>query len=106
MKRLLIFVILILGIFGCYNSDPDLTLNNVKIKKEIEERRQAYQKKKLKECKANIIASATAYVDSILSARISYQLSDSIFFPPKPEKPISGNPVIIQDTSKAMHIKR
>jgi hypothetical protein len=47
------------------------------------------------------LEKATVYVDSLIAAEISYQLSDSIVFPPKPMKPTSPGPIIIRDTVKA-----
>lgn len=106
MSRLILYIAVILMMSSCFNNDPDLTENNPRIKKELDERRYAYQKRKLNECKKDIFNKATIYVDSVISARISYQLSDSIFFPPKPDKPTSGNPVIIEDTIRAKPLKR
>ena len=95
-------VIAVLFIFSsCSESNSDLTIQNPRISEELQQRHRAYQKKRYLECRAETIEKATLYVDSLISARISYQLSDSIFFPPKPEKPDSYGPIIIVDTVRA-----
>ena len=98
-------VIIILALSACLESTSDLTEHNPRIKEELMQRRQAYRQRKLNECKAETIERAMVYVDSLIAARISYQFSDSIIFPPKPEKPASMNPIIIEDTARARPVK-
>lgn len=95
-------IVAVLLIFNsCNESNSDLTIQNPRISDELQQRRLAYHKKRFLECRAETIERATVYVDSLISARISYQLSDSIVFPPKPEKPDSYGPIIIVDTVRA-----
>ncbi|HRO08292.1 MAG TPA: hypothetical protein PK611_02805 [Saprospiraceae bacterium] len=98
--RIEVAIILIM-LSACNNAVTDYSENNPLIKAELDQRRSAYQLKKLKECRAATIDRAKMYVDSLISARISYQLSDSIVFPPKPEKPSFPGPIVIQDTVRS-----
>lgn len=68
-------------------------------------------KKKINLCKRDIgklprdiLARAEIYVDSIISAEINFQLSDSIVFPEKPVKPGWPGPIIIPETIRARPI--
>ncbi len=98
-------IIMIMALCACSESSSDLTEQNPKISQELMQRRQAYRQRKLNECKTETIERAMVYVDSLIAARISYQFSDSIIFPPKPEKPASKNPILIEDFEKAKPIR-
>lgn len=99
--KYLIYILMLLLLMACTDDTPNLTENNPRIHEELMQRRQAYYKRKMNECRAEVIDRATVYVDSLISARISFQFSDSIVFPPKPEKPETKNPIIIEDTVRA-----
>ena len=93
-KFFIIILLYMCGI-GCMSSEPDLTMNNPKIKAELELKKAIMREEAFKLCKEKNIIEASYYVDSLISDTISYQLSDTIFFPEKPEKYGEKNTVII-----------
>jgi hypothetical protein len=100
MKANFLFLWLILLFISCSGYD-NLTESNPRIKDALEKRKAIYKKQIMDNCKRDMLEKATVYVDSLIAAEISYQLSDSIVFPPKPMKPTSPGPIIIRDTVKA-----
>lgn len=103
MTAMLVFISGSIFIFGC-NQEQDLSINNIKIKKAYLKRNEAYKEEVLSKCKQEMIEKATSYVDSLISAEIEYQLSDSIVFPEKPVKPQSLGKIIVSDTIVARPI--
>ncbi|MGB4958373.1 MAG: hypothetical protein WBO36_02795, partial [Saprospiraceae bacterium] len=55
-------------------------------------------------CFDDILRRADAHVDSLITAEINYQLSDSIVFPPKPIKPDWPGKIIVPDSITARPI--
>ena len=58
----------------------------------------------LDNCHRDILAKAEIYVDSIITAEINFQLSDSIVFPEKPLKPGWPGPIFVPETIRAKPI--
>jgi|JI8StandDraft_2_1071088.scaffolds.fasta_scaffold93556_1 hypothetical protein len=100
MKSLFLFLGWSVFLISC-TGDDNLTESNLRIKDALEKRKAMYKKEIMDNCKRDMLEKATLYVDSLIAAEISYQLSDSIVFPPKPLKPTSPGPIIIRDTVKA-----
>lgn len=93
-----LLLITIVSLFSCLGSDPDLSETNPRIKKELEYRRHNYRIDKFELCAQQAMDMAIIYIDSIIANQISFQLSDSIVFPPKPEKPPFEGPIVIKDS--------
>ncbi len=100
MKSLFLFLGWSVFLISC-TGDDTLTESNVRIKEALEKRKAMYKKEIMDNCRRDMLEKATLYVDSLIAAEISYQLSDSIVFPPKPLKPTTPGPIIIRDTVKA-----
>jgi hypothetical protein len=103
MKPIFLFITSMIVLFSCAGED-NLTESNLRIKEALEKRKTMYRKEIMENCKRDMVEKATLFVDSLISAEISYQLSDSIVFPPKPIKPASPGPIIIRDTVKAQPV--
>lgn len=80
--------------------------NDVMVLQRLEEKRQDYLQDVLLRCKAEAELKAALYVDSLLSEQIQISLNDTIFFPPRPDKPESRGPVILPDFIKPEPIFR
>jgi hypothetical protein len=100
MNQVWVFILWCLILLSCAG-EPNLSESNPKILETLEKRKALYRKEVLENCKRDMMERANLYVDSLIAAEISYQLSDSIVFPPKPLKPGSPGPIIIRDTVKA-----
>lgn len=101
----LLFSILLVTAYSCSDVDTkDLNINNPKIRSALEKRKSEYAAEILENCRRDILAKAEIYVDSLISAEINFQLSDSIVFPEKPVKPEWPGPIIIPETIKAKPI--
>jgi len=101
----LFYLILLLTIFSCSDKDStELNINNPKIEEALEKRKAEYAREILDNCQRDILAKAEIYVDSIISAEINFQLSDSIVFPEKPIKPGWPGPIIVPETIQAKPI--
>jgi len=100
------FFILVVYFCSCNTLDESsgLNINNPRIKDALEKRKSTYAKEILGNCRRDILARAEIYVDSIISAEINFQLSDSIVFPEKPVKPGWPGPIIIPETIRARPI--
>lgn len=96
--------LLIFFLGSCNTNNPDLTLNNPKIYAALEKRKQDYINSVLETCQFESYQRAIDYVDSLVAAEITFQLSDSIVFPPKPDYPGWPGPIILNDTLVAYPI--
>lgn len=103
MKPISLLMTCMIVLFSCAGED-NLTISNLRIKEALEKRKTMYRSEVMQNCKRDMVEKATLYVDSLIAAEISYQLSDSIVFPPKPIKPASPGPIIIKDTVKAQPV--
>lgn len=103
MKTYILFLFCALFLISC-SGDDNLTESNQRIKDALEKRKAIYKKEIMNNCKREMMEKASLFVDSLIAAEISYQLSDSIVFPPKPTKPASPGPIIIKDTVKARSV--
>ena len=98
-------ILSLITVFSCSDVDSnDLNINNPKINQALEKRKAEYAKEILDKCHRDILAKAEIYVDSIISAEINFQLSDSIVFPEKPLKPGWPGPIIVPETIRAKPI--
>ena len=98
------YILYIITIFcvSCANETKmDRTLL---IQNQLEQKKQYYLNEVLQTCRKDMILKAETYVDSLISEQISFILSDSIFFPEKPLKPVFTGPIIVSDTLKAKTI--
>jgi hypothetical protein len=101
----LLFSILLVTVYSCSDVDTiDLNINNPKIRSALEKRKSDYAAEILGNCRRDILAKAEIYVDSLISAEINFQLSDSIVFPEKPAKPEWQGPIIVPETIRAKPI--
>lgn len=75
----------------------ELNANNPRIKKALEQRKKDYAGEYMFNCRRDMIEKASSYVDSLISEEINYQLSDSIVFPPRPDRPGWPGPVVLKD---------
>lgn len=99
------YLLSLIAVFSCSDMDSnDLNINNPKIKQALEKRKAEYAKEILDNCHRDIMAKAEIYVDSLISAEINFQLSDSIVFPEKPLKPGWPGPIIVSETIRAKPI--
>ena len=89
---------------SCTEVIPDLTIENPKIKSLYQLKNEDYKKEFISRCRIDLMVNAETYVDSLISAEISFQLSDSIVFPLKPLKPASQGKIIVSDTNIARPI--
>jgi len=101
--RICFLSIAIILLVSC-SEEQDLSIHNEKIKNALEKRKNEYKKEILDNCQRDVYEKAKIYVDSLISAEINFQLSDSIVFPPKPLKPASPGPIIVPDTIKTKPI--
>mgnify|MGYP000897760286 CR=1 FL=1 len=101
----LITIIAFMTLVSCNkNENTELNIKNPKIKTALEKRKTEYAKEILEKCRRDILEKAEIYVDSLISAEIIFQLSDSIVFPPKPEKPNWPGPIQVPETIRATPI--
>lgn len=101
----LLFSIFLVTLYSCSDVDTkDLNINNPKIRSALEKRKSEYAAEILENCRRDILAKAEIYVDSLISAEINFQLSDSIVFPEKPVKPEWPGPIIVPETIRAKPI--
>ncbi|MBK8888557.1 MAG: hypothetical protein IPN46_19325 [Saprospiraceae bacterium] len=100
--RVCFLSIAIILLVSC-SEEQDLSIHNEKIKNALEKRKNEYKKEILDNCQRDVYEKAKVYVDSLISAEINFQLSDSIVFPPKPIKPLSPG-LIVPDTIKTKPI--
>ncbi len=92
--KILISGILILSLASCL-TEPKPT--DKLVQQRIEERKKEYLSSVLERCRIDAEARASLYVDSLLSEQIQISLNEDVYFPVKPEKPVSKNPVIIKE---------
>ncbi len=103
MKQYIIWMVLVM--WSCSDGDHSgLDLENPRIKSALEKRKATYAQEILENCKREILDKAELYVDSVISAEINFQLSDSIVFPEKPIKPDWPGPIVVSETIKAKPI--
>ncbi len=95
---------LALVVLSSCGEEEILNITNPKIKNALDKRRAIYAQEILKTCRAEVIKTASTYVDSLVAAEMFLQLSDSIVFPEKPIKPPSIGKIIISDTIRARPI--
>ncbi|MCO6464614.1 MAG: hypothetical protein J5I52_10760 [Saprospiraceae bacterium] len=104
MRRAVVLYSVLILMFSCQWGTTDLTINNPKIKSALEAKEQKFIETSLRDCKAEVLARAVTYVDSLISEQIIYYISDSIVFPPRPERPVWPGPITITDTTKVRPI--
>lgn len=75
----------------------ELNLNNPRIKKALEDRKKEFATEHLFNCRRDMVERAGLYVDSLIAEEINYQLSDSIVFPLKPDRPAWPGPIVLKD---------
>ena len=97
---------MIVYLSACQQEDNSLSINNLRIRRAVEKKKEVYATQILEVCRRDILTRADLYVDSLITAEINFQLSDSIVFPPKPGKPLWPGPIIISDTIRARPINR
>lgn len=101
----LFYILSMITVFSCSDvNSNELNINNPKIKQALDKRKAEYAKEILDNCHRDILVKAEIYVDSIISAEINFQLSDSIVFPEKPLKPGWPGPIIVPETIRAKPI--
>jgi hypothetical protein len=101
----ILFSVLLITVYSCSDVDTkDLNINNPKIRSALEKRKSEYAAEILENCRRDVLAKAEIYVDSLISAEINFQLSDSIVFPEKPVKPEWPGPIIVPETIMAKPI--
>lgn len=102
-----LFAILILvGIFSFTNADSNPPLDEVDsqessrlVQAELERKLSEFRYKILIKCKAEAIADAEIYIDSLVAQELRIQSSDTLFFPARPDRPILSKPVILNDST-------
>lgn len=99
----LLITFLTLMILGCTNNNQ-LDANHPKVKKILALKKRAYIEDQFQICRRDLLEKASIYVDSLISEEISYQLSDSIVFPPRPERPTWPGKIKLVDTLRAKPI--
>ncbi len=67
--------------------DPPPDINDPRIINEAQSRLEEYRKTKIKTCYKNTIMDAEVHVDSLLPKIINRMMSDTTYFPEKPERP-------------------
>lgn len=97
MKRAVFIITWLVFHISCMEEKPDLTEQNPRIKQALEQRKSQYISTVLESCKAHLYQEASEYVDSLVASEISFQLSDSIVFPPRPLYPGWPGPVVLKD---------
>jgi hypothetical protein len=98
----MIFIAMLLG--SCQVEEDTYTLENSRIKEALDRRKAAYAEVFMKNCTRDINEQADKYVDSLVTAEISFRVSDEVVFPAKPGKPVFENPDIFQDSLRALPI--
>lgn len=76
------------------------------VQQRLAEKKEEYLRDILRQCKVEAEEKAALYVDSLLSEQIQISLNDSIYFPMKPEKPVTKGPVILPAFTKPEPIFR
>lgn len=98
MKRGASLYILVLLLLSCFSEKVELSEQNPKIKLALEKRKQQYIASVMETCRTDVYQKAAEYVDSLIAAEISFQLSDSIVFPPRPQYPGWPGPILLKDS--------
>lgn len=83
----ILFLIILLSSCNLLFEDPPPDINDPRVTTEAQYRLDEYRKTKIKTCYKNTIMDAEAHVDSLLPKIISRMLSDTTYFPDKPERP-------------------
>jgi hypothetical protein len=98
MKRGALLSVLVIMLISCLSEKPELTEQNPNIRQALEKRKQQYISSVMETCRTDVYQKAAEYVDSLIAAEISFQLSDSIVFPPRPIYPGWPGPILLQDS--------
>ncbi|MBK9256115.1 MAG: hypothetical protein IPM42_11560 [Saprospiraceae bacterium] len=96
MNKIVLTLITLTSILSCNVESPGPDFQ--KIGNALKLKNESYVSENLTKCKTDMIRKAESFVDSLITENINLQLSDSIFFPEKPLKPIYQGPIIISDT--------
>jgi len=105
MARICFWVSLICMVGSCTElEETQLNINNPRIRKSLEDRIKDYETEYLINCRRDMVEKAGVYVDSLIAEEINYQLSDSIVFPPKPDRPAWPGVIVLSDNEKAKPI--
>jgi hypothetical protein len=95
--------IVILSLIACSDDSLDIK-TNPRIKEAVDHRMLEFRDQSISRCRKSSIDRAIIYTDSLIAADYFMELTGTIPFPPKPEKPNYEGPVIIKDTIKATPI--
>jgi hypothetical protein len=101
MNRLIPVFLAIHFLQACSEDPKNLTISRPGISNAVKKRKAQYFNEVLSNCRRDILIKADAYVDSVISAEINFQLSDSVYFPDRPARPEWLGPIIVSDTIRA-----
>ena len=87
MKRMLLFLCLILSSCSWLQEDEPLTVDDPIVIAAAQERLQKYVNIKIENCREEMLEQAEIKVDSMITELIEKYMNDTIYFPPKPIKP-------------------
>jgi hypothetical protein len=84
----------------------DLQPNHPAIQEALKRKEDDFLKEMMGICKKEAITKAESYVDSMVAANFFLDLSGTIPFPPKPDKPVFQGPITIKDTIDAAPFRK
>ena len=103
----LIWLLLLLGLSTSCNlilEDPPPDINDPRVIREAQRRLNNYRQTKKKGCIEDIIVDAEIHVDTTLAKIIDRYISDTLYFPNKPQRPEATTKIPVDSTFRAVPI--
>jgi len=93
--------IFFLALLLCLSCQEEINRDDMKIINEkLEEKNRRYTNDILKICRQEIVQNAERYVDSLFAEQIQLTLNDTVYFPLKPERVVTKDTSVWNDTVK------